>query len=88
MDKVVEFKGKKPAPVPANDGLDERAVLMQTIENLLTMQGHQEKQISTLIAVMGEMQSRISDLEHGVTQLKKAVPKKPAILNAHGARAN
>lgn len=88
MDKVVDFKSKKAAPVPANDGLDERAILMQTIENLLTMQGHQEQQISTLIVLIGEMQSRISDLEHNVTQLKKAAPKKPAILNAHGARAN
>lgn len=90
MEKVVEFKSKAAkAEQPWSDGqASEQAVIIGTLENVLTMQGHQEKQISTLIALIGEMQSRISDLEHKVGRIKKADDKKPVILNSHGSRAN
>lgn len=88
MDKVVEFKGRKTAAPANDDGDDQFEVLIRTIGNLLTAREQQDRQISTLIALMSEMQSRISDLEHKVSRLKKADDKKPVILNSHGSRAN
>jgi hypothetical protein len=52
---------------------------------MAVQQGH-DQQISTLISLIGEMQAHIRDLEHDVAELKK--PKKPAILNSVGGRAN
>lgn len=85
MADVVEFKGKKPesgfVELP-----DERVVIMATLENVMKAQQGHDQQISTLISLIGEMQAHIRDLEHAVAQLKK--PKKPAILNSVGGRAN
>lgn len=67
---------------------DERAAIMGTIDNLMNMNEVREQQMTTLIAVIGELQSHVRDLQHDVTRLKAKEAKKPAILNAQGARAN
>lgn len=83
--KVVDLK---PKTMPANDQPDDKAVVMATLENILTAQQQQEQQISTLIAVISELQSHVRDLEHEVARLKKNEAKTPVILNAQGKRAN
>lgn len=79
-----EESGEKPEPC----GIDpaQHDVIMATLENVLRVQQSHDQQVSTLISLIGEMQAHIRDLEHSVAQLKK--PKKPAILNSVGGRAN
>jgi hypothetical protein len=84
---ILPFKGKaEPEASPFTP--DERAAIMGTIENLMGMNEARDQQLSTLIAVIGELQSHVRDLEHDVARLKKERAKTPAILNAQGARAN
>lgn len=66
----------------------ERDAIMQTLSNVMDMQTSFENQMKLAIGIIGELQAHVRDLEHDVAKLKKASPKKPAILNAHGARAN
>lgn len=86
MADVVEFKGKKMDAEAPEMSQDENAVIMATLENMMAVQQGHDQQISTLISLIGEMQAHIRDLEHDVAELKK--PKKPAILNSVGGRAN
>lgn len=67
---------------------DERDCIMATLQNLMGLQQQHEQQMTTLIAVIGELQSHVRDLQHHVARLQKEQAKKPVILNAQGARAN
>lgn len=86
MADVVEFKGKKMDAGAPEMSQDENAVIIATLENMMAVQQGHDQQVSTLIALIGEMQAHIRDLEHDVAELKK--PKKPVILNSIGKRAN
>lgn len=66
----------------------ERDAIMGTLSNVMDMQKSFEDQMKLAIGIIGELQAHVRDLEHDVARLKKELPKKPAILNAQGARAN
>lgn len=85
---ILPFKGKTAEPEASPFTADERVAITGALQNLLAVQGEQEKQIGTLIAIISEQASFIRDLQHDVARLKKAEAKKPVILNAQGARAN
>lgn len=67
---------------------DEHDALLQTLANVMDFQESLEKGMKLATQVIAEMQAHIRDLEHDVAHLKKLLPKKPAILNSQGARAN
>lgn len=67
---------------------DERAQIMGTLAALMDTQGQFEQQMKLAIQIIAELQSHVRDLEHDVARPKTAQGKKPAILNAQGARAN
>jgi hypothetical protein len=85
-DNVVPFDRKS----DDTDALSssERETIMQTLSNVMDFQEKLECGMKMASAVIAELQSHVRDLEHEMAALKKALPKKPAILNALGARAN
>jgi hypothetical protein len=86
-DNIIPFEPKQEAVEPVMSG-DDREVIMQTLANVIDFQEKLEKGMQLASRVIAELQSHVRDLEREVAQLKKALPKKPAILNAQGARAN
>lgn len=83
---VVKFQPKQEAEPQISQG--EREVIMQTLANVMEFQESLEKGMQLATRVIGELQSPVRDLERKVDRLEKAQPKKPAIFNAQGARAN
>lgn len=88
MDNVVDMKPKAAATNDngASAESDERAVILSTLENVMTFQERLEEGMKLMTQAFTGMQRQIRDLEHEVAELKKK--KKPAILNAVGERAN
>lgn len=87
-DKVVQMK--KPV-IPANDdGMseNERDTIHQTLENMLTFQEHLERGIKLATQVIAGLEVRLAGAEREIAELKKRVPRKPAIYNSTGERAN
>lgn len=66
----------------------ERDAIMATLSNVMDLQRSFEDQMKLVIGIIGGLQAQVRDHEHEITRLKTAQGKKPAILNAHGARAN
>lgn len=85
-DNVFPFE-RKPDDAPAISA-DERDVIMSTLANVMDFQERLEKGMQLATRVISELQSHVRDLEHKVAALERAQPKKPAIFNAQGARAN
>lgn len=67
---------------------DERAQIMGTLSAVMDAQASFEQQMKLAIQIIAELQSHVRDLQHHVARLQTAQGKKPAILNAQGARAN
>lgn len=88
--KIAAFRPRSGSQMDDDEAQDaaEREAIMDTLGNVLALQAAYDGQMAMAIGLIGELQSRVSDLEHEVAALKKAMPKKPAILNAQGARAN
>lgn len=87
-DNVVRFQPKSDVNPAPPISADEREAIMQTLANVMDFQERLENGMKLATKVIAELQSHVRDLEHDVAQLKKAAPKKPAIFNAQGARAN
>lgn len=83
-DNVIPFEKPAVAEMPA----DEREVIMATLANVVDFQEKLERGMKMAGVVIAELQAHVRDLESEVAALKKALPKKPAIFNAQGARAN
>ena len=81
---VVPFDKGAASDMPAN----EREFIMATLANVMDFQEKLERGMKMDSAVIAELQGHVRDLEHDMAELKKRLPKKPAILNAQGARAN
>lgn len=86
QDNVLPFA--KPAEQAPELSGDDRAVIMQTLANMMDFQEKLERGMTLATRVIGELQSHVRDLERKMAALEKSQPKKPAILNAQGARAN
>lgn len=88
MDNIVELKTKVAATNDngASAEADERAVILSTLENVITFHECLEEGMKLMTQAFTGMQRQIRDLEHEVAELKKK--KKPAIYSATGERAN
>lgn len=89
-DNVVPFQARSGSEM---DDLEVEAqaepdAVMATLANVMDLQQSFEGQMKLAIGIIGELQAHVRDLEHDVARLKTAQAKKPAILNAQGARAN
>jgi hypothetical protein len=83
-NNVVEFTPKGACAEPSN----ESEMILQTLANVMDFQEKLEKGMKLASAVITEMQEHVRVLERDVTELQKRLPKKPAIYNAQGSRAN
>lgn len=89
-EKVVPFKARAGSELDDAEiaAIAERDAIMATLSNVMDLQKSFEEQMKLAIGIIGELQAYVRDLEHDVARLKKTEAKKPAILNAQGARAN
>lgn len=90
VDNIVPFQPRHGSEMDAVETQQaaERAAIMDTLGNVMTLQESFDHQMKLATAIIAELQAHVRDLEHEVANLKKSLPKKPAILNAQGARAN
>lgn len=86
-EKGVPFK----QPPAANDDAlseNERETIHQTLENMMTFSEHLERGIKLATNVIAGLELRLAAAEREIAELKRRAPKKPAIYNATGERAN